>query len=90
MISRDILNSHPISHLKKEISKTNIKGYSKMKKNEIIELMMKTPKRFSHIEKYEPKKKETKKAEPKKKETKKAEPKKKETKKEPKKNTLLL
>ena len=74
MISRDILNSHPISHLKKEISKTNIKGYSKMKKNEIIELMMKTPKRFSHIEKYEKKKAEPKKAEKKaeKKEPKKA------------------
>ena len=53
MVSRDILNSHPIAHLKKEISKTNIKGYSKMKKTEIIELMMKTPARFSHIKKKE-------------------------------------
>jgi len=64
MVSRDILNSHPISVLKKEISKTNIKGYSKMKKPEIVELMMKTPTRFSHIKMNE---KARKKAEPKKK-----------------------
>jgi len=61
MVSRDILNSHPIAHLKKEISKTNIKGYSKMKKTEIIELMMKTPERFSHITMMEKKKTEPKK-----------------------------
>lgn len=53
MVSREILNSHPISTLRKEISKTNIKGYSKMKKTEIVELMMKTPARFSHIKKKE-------------------------------------
>jgi hypothetical protein len=73
MVSRDILNSHPVATLKKEISKTNVKGYSKMKKGEIIELMMKTPERFAHItmkgkqprKKAEPKKKEEpKKAEP--------------------------
>ena len=49
MVSREILNSHPVATLKKEISKTNVKGYSKMKKNEVIELMMKTPERFAHI-----------------------------------------
>lgn len=64
MVSREILNSHPISTLRKEISKTNIKGYSKMKKPEIVELMMKTPTRFSHIKMNE---KAKKKAEPKKK-----------------------
>jgi len=64
MVSREILNSHPISVLKKEISKANIKGYSKMKKPEIVELMMKTPTRFSHIKMNE---KAKKKAEPKKK-----------------------
>ena len=63
MVSREILNSHPISTLKKEISKTNVKGYSKMKKSEIVELMMKTPARFSHITMKEgkPKKEEPKK-----------------------------
>ena len=82
MVSREILNSHPISTLRKEISKTNIKGYSKMKKPEIVELMMKTPSRFSHItmkegkpKKEKPPPKEKKKAEPKK-VVKKVEPKK--------------
>ena len=52
MPSRKILNSHPVSVLKKEISKTNIKGYSKMKKPELIDLMMKPEHedRFAHIE----------------------------------------
>ena len=49
----EILNSHPISFLRKEISKTNIKGYSKMKKKELIELMMKNKDRFHHIAKKE-------------------------------------
>ena len=46
---REILNSHSVSNLKKEISKTNIKGYSKMKKADIVNLMMKHKQRFSHI-----------------------------------------
>ena len=51
MITKEILLSHPVSVLKKEISKTNIKGYSKMRKLELIELMMKPEhtKRFGHI-----------------------------------------
>ena len=44
------LSSHPVSTLKKEISKTNVKGYSKMKKPEVIALMMKSPERFNHIQ----------------------------------------
>ena len=52
MVSRKILKSHPVSVLKKEISKTNIKGYSKMKKPELIDLMTKPEHadRFAHIE----------------------------------------
>lgn len=46
---RDTLNSHPTSTLKKEISKTNIRNYSKLKKPELIELMMKNKDRFLHI-----------------------------------------
>ena len=49
MITREILNSHSATTLKKEIGKTNIKGYSKMKKSELVNLMIKTPERFSHI-----------------------------------------
>ena len=44
-----ILKSYTIAELKKEISKQNIKGYSKMKKNEVIELMMQNKDKFSHI-----------------------------------------
>jgi hypothetical protein len=46
-----ILNSHPLTVLKKEVSKTNIKGYSKMKKAELIVLMMTSQNRprFHHI-----------------------------------------
>ena len=74
MPSRQVLESHPVSHLKKEISQTNIKGYSKLKKDGIIDLMLKHKDRFHHIQMYklpERVKKEKPKAEPK------AEPKKK-------------
>ena len=60
-LTREILKSHPISTLKKEISKTNIKGYSKMKKDEIVELMMKNKERFGHIKMAEKKKQVSKK-----------------------------
>tara|TARA_R110000772_G_C13138573_1_gene423724 strand:+ start:110 stop:718 length:609 start_codon:yes stop_codon:yes gene_type:complete len=53
MISKEILNSHPVSTLKKEIAKTNVKGYSKMKKAEVVELMMKHKEKFGHIKKKE-------------------------------------
>ena len=46
---KDILNSYSTPELKKEISKTNIKGYSKMKKADIIELMIKHMDKFSHL-----------------------------------------
>ena len=51
MLTRDILNSHSVSTLKKEISKTNVKGYSKMKKADVIDLMMKVEHtdKFKHI-----------------------------------------
>ena len=44
-----ILKTHSVTDLKKEISKTNIKGYSKMKKDEVIKLMLKNQERFKHI-----------------------------------------
>ena len=52
----EILKSHPVSTLKMEISKTNIKGYSKMKKAEVIKLMLKHKERFKHIKYNEDKK----------------------------------
>lgn len=48
-VTREILNSHPVGNLKKEIAKTNIRGYSKMKKSEIVDVMMKNKERFGHI-----------------------------------------
>jgi len=64
------LESHPVSVLKKEISKTNVKGYSRMRKNEVVALMLKNKERFNHIPhagKKEPVKRATvKKEEPKK------------------------
>ena len=53
---KDILNSHPVAVLKQEISKTNIKGYSKMRKAEVVELMIKNKDKFSHIKFNEDKK----------------------------------
>ncbi len=47
------LESHSISTLRKEISKTNIKGYSKMKKAEVVALMLKHSDRFNHIQQRE-------------------------------------
>jgi len=77
MVTRLILDSHPASTLKKEISKTNIKGYSKMTKKQLLDVMMANKERFSHIKKkeYVPPKR-TKKAEPKKPAPKKPAPKK--------------
>ena len=51
MPSIPILQSHPVATLKKELSKTNIKGYSKLKKGALIELMMRAENRprFHHI-----------------------------------------
>lgn len=60
MPSREELESHPVTTLKKEIRKTNIKGYSKMKKPEIVELMLKNKSRFHHIKMAEKKPKKEK------------------------------
>ena len=59
MVTQEILTSHPVTVLKKEISKTNVKGYSKMKKAEVINLMLKHKERFSHIKMAEMKEKKS-------------------------------
>ena len=46
------LESHPVTHLRAAISKTNVKGYSKMKKAQVIELMLKNADRFNDIAMY--------------------------------------
>ena len=77
------LRSMNISDLKKEISKTNVRGYSKLKKEEVIKFMLKNKKRFMYLlnadkqfikkggKTFVIKKKEPKKPEPKKPEPKK-------------------
>jgi hypothetical protein len=49
MTTEKILNSYTIAQLKKEISKANIKGYSKMKRAELHALIMKNKERFNHL-----------------------------------------
>jgi len=49
MITKEQLNIHSLKKLKQEISKTNIKGYSKLKKIDLIALMMTKPERFNHL-----------------------------------------
>ena len=49
MVSRIVLNSHPVSYLKQEIAKQNITGYSKLKKPAVVELMLKHKQKFNHI-----------------------------------------
>ncbi len=48
---KDILNTYTLTELKKIISQSNIKRYSKLKKNELIELMTKDEhvNKFKHI-----------------------------------------
>ena len=40
MSTHSILNSYTIAELKKEISKHNLKGYSRMRKADVIKLML--------------------------------------------------
>ena len=51
MPTKEILTSYSVLELRKEVSKTNLKGYSKMKKSEVVELMMKpnNKPKFHHI-----------------------------------------
>ena len=49
MITKEQLNTHTLKKLKQEISKTNLKGYSKLKKKELIALMMTEAANFNHL-----------------------------------------
>ena len=75
---RDILESHPLKNLREAVKNSNIKGYSKMKKAELIKEMMKPQHiiNFKNIKKYEKpeRAKPIKKSEVKKVEKKKAKP----------------
>ena len=56
MTTEKILSSYTIAQLKKEIGKTNIKGYSKMKRAELHAIIIKNKERFSHLREQEKKK----------------------------------
>ena len=49
MRKTELLRAMKVRDLKREISKQNIKGYSKKKKAEVIVLILKNKKRFSHL-----------------------------------------
>ena len=49
MVSREILESHPISYLRQEVKKASIEGYSTMKKDKLVTAMLKRKADFSHI-----------------------------------------
>ena len=51
----EILMSHPVENLRKEIAKTNIKGYATASKKAIVEKMLLHSARFQHIKMYEKK-----------------------------------
>ena len=49
MPTREILESHPLWYLRQEVKKVNIEGYSTMKKDKLIDEMMKRKSQFHHI-----------------------------------------
>lgn len=55
MVTREILNSHPVKNLKAELRKVKKSfNYGTLKKNELVELMLKNKEFFNHIKMYEP------------------------------------
>ena len=53
---KDRLDSHPVSNLRKEVSKkakeVNLRGYSKMKKADLINFMLKHSDKFNYIKEH--------------------------------------
>ena len=49
MVTREILRTYTVADLKKEISKSNIGNYHKLKKEELIDLMLQYRERFMHL-----------------------------------------
>ena len=47
-----LLNSHSTISLKREISKRNLKGYSKLKKKDLVRLILNNRDRFNDLGKY--------------------------------------
>jgi hypothetical protein len=49
MPTEEILKTYSVVELKREIGKARIKGYSKLKKAEVVSLMMKNKEKFHHL-----------------------------------------
>ena len=49
MLTSDHLKKYSVSVLKKEISKSNIKGYSKMKRGDLVALMLENQDKFMYL-----------------------------------------
>tara|TARA_R110001599_G_scaffold89517_1_gene236905 strand:- start:780 stop:1142 length:363 start_codon:yes stop_codon:yes gene_type:complete len=49
MPTRDILESHPLGYLREQVKKSNISGFATMKKDKLIDEMMKRVSDFHHI-----------------------------------------
>jgi len=62
MLTKEILDSHPLKTLKKKIAEQNIKGYSNMKRPELTALMMKHKDKFMDLKHAEKKEKKAPKA----------------------------
>jgi hypothetical protein len=60
MLTKEILDSHPLKTLKSEIAKQNIKGYSTMKRPQLTDLMMKHKDKFMDLKHAEKKEKKAK------------------------------
>ena len=51
MLTIDHLKKYSVAVLKKEISKSNIKGYSKMKRGDLVALMLENQDKFMYLKK---------------------------------------
>lgn len=49
MVSRETLMSHPIKYLRDEVKKANIMGFATMKKDKLVDEMMKRKGMFDYI-----------------------------------------
>ena len=49
MPTREVLESHPLSYLRDQVKQVNIEGYSTMKKDKLIDAMLKRKADFHHI-----------------------------------------
>tara|TARA_R110002012_G_scaffold231734_1_gene404424 strand:- start:76 stop:531 length:456 start_codon:yes stop_codon:yes gene_type:complete len=53
-VTREILESHPVVNLKKELAKVKKSlNYGKLTKSGLVDLMLKNKQHFNHIKKYE-------------------------------------